>query len=103
MFNKGMNPGNGGRVSPSDGKGSQAGKWIRWLLFSEGLILLLALAGPGHRNRVGQSGDHALLARLFIEDPGYLEAVAVNFIAANLFVWGALLAAWIVTRLRRKG
>jgi hypothetical protein len=77
--------------------------WIRWFLLSEGLILLLALAGPGHRYGIRQRSDHALLARLFIEDPGYMEAVAVNFIVVNLLVEGALLAAWFATRVRRKG
>ena len=77
--------------------------WLRWLLFSESLILLLALAGPGSRYAYRRRGDHALLARLFIEDPTYLEAVAVNFLALNLFIGGAWFAAWLVTRLRKKG
>jgi hypothetical protein len=85
-------------------KQSRTGQqWIRWFLFSEGLILLLALAGPGHRRRINRSGDNALFARWFIEDPSYLEAVAVNFVVIHLFIGCAFLAAWIVTRLRRKG
>jgi hypothetical protein len=27
--------------------------WLRWILFSEGLILLLSVAGPGYRYAVG--------------------------------------------------
>jgi hypothetical protein len=74
--------------------------WIRWLLFAEGLVLLLALAGPGYRYAVHREGDHALLARMVMEDPGYLDAVLVNFVAVNLFIMAVWLLAWIVTRLR---
>ena len=90
-------------MNSSDKKQSRTEKWIRWFLFSEGLILLLALAGPGRRNSIRRSSDYALLARLFIEDPSYIEALVVNFVAVNLFVGCALLAAWFVTRLRRNG
>ena len=84
-------------------KQSRTGQWIRWFLFSEGLILLLAFAGPGHRHRINRSGDHALFARWFIEAPSYLEAVAFNFVVIHLFIGCAFFAAWVVTRLRRKG
>lgn len=75
--------------------------WVRWFLLSEGLILLLALAGPGSRYALRQRDDHALLARLFFEEPTYLEAVAVNFLALNLFIGGALFVAWLIPRLRK--
>lgn len=77
--------------------------WLRWSLFSESLILLLALAGPGYRYAIYERDDHALFARLFFEEPSYLQAVFVNFVVGNLFVFGALFAAWMVTRLRNKG
>ena len=89
-------------MNSSSNKTSQARAWIRWILFSEGLILLLALAGPGYRYAIRQRADHALLARLFFEQPTYLEAVVVNYLALNLFIGGALFAAWIVPRLRKK-
>jgi len=87
--------------SPRDKK-RRIRAWIRWLLFSEGLILLLALAGPGYRYAFRRRGDHALFARLFFEEPSYLQAVLVNFVIANIFVFGALFAAWLIPRLRRK-
>jgi hypothetical protein len=71
-------------------------------LFSEGLILLLALAGPGYRYAIRKRGDHALFARLFFEEPTYLQAVGVNFVFANIFVFSALFAAWVVTHLQKK-
>ena len=80
----------------------RAWKWIRWLLFSEGLILLLALAGPGRRSGAYRRDNHDLLASLFIEDPTYLQAVAMNFIAIHIFMGCIFLAAWIVTRWRGK-
>lgn len=75
--------------------------WIRWFLFSEGLILLLALAGPGYRYAIRKDGDHALLARLFFEEPSYLQAVAVNFVAVHLFMGLAFFAAWLSARRKR--
>lgn len=84
-------------MSSSDDEQSRVGQWIRWILFSEGFILMFALAGPGYRRR----GDHALFARWVMEDPGYLDAVLVNFIAMHIFIACVWLAAWLVTRLRR--
>jgi hypothetical protein len=75
--------------------------WIRWFLFSESLILLLALAGPGYRYTIHERDDHALFARLFFDEPTYLQAVFVNFVVGNLLVFGALFAAWIIPRLRK--
>jgi hypothetical protein len=90
-------------VSPSeDKKQNKIWAWIRWFLFSEGLILLLALAGPGRLIRYRQRDSHDLLARMFIDDPCYLEAVVVNFVALHLFIGCAFLAAWVVTRARQK-
>jgi hypothetical protein len=60
-------------MSP-EGKKSRIREWIRWLLFSEGLILILAVAGPGYRYAIRQRGEHALFARLFFEEPTYLQA-----------------------------
>ena len=77
--------------------------WLHWLLFSESLILLLALAGPGYRYAIRKRGDHALIARLFIEDPTYLEAVAVNLVVLHLFIGSVLFAAWLIPRLQKKG
>lgn len=85
----------------TNNKGLKA--WIRWFLFSEGLILLLALAGPGSRYGLRRSDDHALLARLFFEEPTYLQAVVVNFVLLHLFMGGAWFAAWLLPRLRKKG
>ncbi len=84
-------------------KKSRPGAWILWILFSEGLILLLALAGPGNRYSTHDRRDHGLLARFFFEEPTFWEAVGVNFILINLFVAGVFVLAWIVTRRRRKG
>lgn len=86
----------------SSNKKNKIWVWIRWLLFSEGLILLLALAGPGYRYAIRRRGDHALIARLFFEEPTYWQAVAVNFVAVNIFMGGALFAAWLAPRLRSK-
>ena len=76
------------------------GAWIRWLLLSEGLILFLALAGPGSRHSTRRSGEHGLIAGLVIEEPTYLEAVLVNFVALNLFIALLFVAARIVGRKR---
>jgi hypothetical protein len=80
-------------------KKSKVWAWTRWLLFSEGLILLLALAGPGRRIRHRQRDNHDLLARIFIEDPSYVEAVAVNFVVLHFSIGCVIFAAWVVTRL----
>ena len=83
-------------------KASRLWMWIRWFLFSEGLILLFAFAGPGYRHALRRRGYHALFARLFFEEPTYLQAVAVNFVVFNLLVFGAWFEAWAVTQLRNK-
>ena len=83
-------------------KKKRALAWVRWILFMESLILLLALAGPGSRYGLRRDGDHALLARLFFEEPTYLQAVAVNFVLLHLFMGGAWLLAWLIPRLRRQ-
>ena len=89
-------------MNSSDKKNrNKIGAWIRWVLFSEGLILLWPLAGPGYRYSIRHRGSHALLARLFMEEPSYLAAVVVNFVAMNIFVACAWVAAWLVTRLRK--
>lgn len=75
-------------------------EWVRWFLFSEGLILLLALAGPGKRYWHSNRENHDLLARLIVDDPTYLGAVLVNFIALHIFIGSVFLAAWFVARLR---
>lgn len=72
------------------------GVWIRWIVVVEAIILLLAVAGPGSRYSRIKEGDPALIARFFIEDPSFLQAVAVNEIVAHVVVGGAWLAAWIV-------
>jgi hypothetical protein len=89
-------------MGSSKEKHRRAWKWIRWLLFSEGLILLLALAGPGHRAGAYQPNNHDLLANFFIENPSYLQAVAVNLIAIHLFIVCIFFAAWFVTRWQQK-
>lgn len=76
--------------------------WLRWILFSEGLILLFALAGPGYRYTARRSGDHGLIARWFAEDPTFFDAVIVNLLVFHLFLGGVSLAAWIVTRARQR-
>lgn len=78
------------------------GAWIRWILLSEGLILLLAVAGPGHRYVIGHHSDPTLIARFFIDDPGFLETVGVNLVAVHLFIAATWLAAWIVGRHREE-
>ena len=77
-------------------------RWIRWFLFSEGLILLLALAGPGRRGSAYRRDNHDLLAGWFIDDPSYLQAVIVNLIAIHIFIGSVFVAAWMVTRWRDK-
>jgi hypothetical protein len=81
-------------------KGAKA--WLHWFLISESLILLLALAGPGYPYTLRQRGDHALLARLFFEEPTYLHALTINFMAINLFIGGVLFAVWLIPRHRGK-
>jgi hypothetical protein len=77
------------------------GQWIRWLLFMEGVLLFLALAGPGSSRSFRQSGDnHALFAGWIMENPSYLDAVLVNFVILNFFMLFVLLAAWLVARFR---
>jgi len=75
--------------------------WLRWILFSEGLILLVAVAGPGYRYAVGPRSDHGLIARWFVDNPSFFDALFVNFVALHLFIGGIWLAAWIVTRAKR--
>jgi hypothetical protein len=87
-------------ITSSDHEQSRLVQWIRWVLLVEGLFLLWALAGPGYRHAIRHRGDHALFARWVMEAPGYLDAVLVNFVAMHIFVAGAWLAAWVVTRLR---
>lgn len=77
--------------------------WLRWGLFSESIMLLLALAGPGFRYSFRQSADsHDLFASWFIDDPGYLTAVLVNLIAIHLFIGGAWLLARIATKNKKQ-
>jgi hypothetical protein len=75
--------------------------WIKWFLFSEGLITLLAMAGPGTRYSSHRRNSHALIARLFFEEPTYWQAVVVNFVTVNLFIICAWSAAWTITKLRK--
>ena len=91
-------------MQPNLASPSRISKWLRWILFSEGLILLLAIAGPGHRYAVGRhrGNNHDLFARWFLEDPTFFEAVAVNFVLIHLFIGGVWLAARIVTRTKRQ-
>lgn len=77
--------------------------WARWALMAEGLILLLAVAGPGYRYAFRPGGDTGLFARLVIEDPTFLEALLVNLVALHLVIGGLWLAAWIVARRRGEG
>lgn len=77
------------------------GAWLRWIALSEALILAWAAVGPGYRHAAVQEADPGLLARFFIEDPGFLEAFAVNVVGMHLFVGAAFLAAWAVGRARR--
>lgn len=42
-----------------------------------------------------------LIARFFIEDPSYLESVAVNVIVAHMVIGGLWLIAWIAGRRKR--
>ena len=65
------------------------------------LILLLAVAGPGYRYAVGRRSDHGLIARWFVDNPSFFDALIVNFVALHLFIGGIWLAAWIVTRAKR--
>ena len=88
-------------MSPKNKK-SRVWAWIKWFLFLEGMVLFLALAGPGSRYTLHRRNSHALIARFFIEDPTYWQAVGVNFIAVNLFIACAWFAAWVVTQLRNK-
>lgn len=74
--------------------------WIRWFLFMEILILIFAVAGPGYRHAVVQEGDRGLLARFFIEDPTFLEAVGVNAVFMHVVIVGAWVAAWVVGKHR---
>ena len=59
----------------------------------EGLILLLAVLGPGRRHP-----DQTLIARFFLDDPSFLQAVGVNWIALHVVMMAAFFAAWIVKR-----
>lgn len=77
--------------------------WLRWFLFAEGLILLLAVAGPGSSYTLHRHSDHGLLARMVMEEPDFLDAVVVNFAALHGFIVAAWLLAWLVTRMRRDG
>lgn len=77
--------------------------WITWIAMVEGVILLLALAGPGHKHStIGRDNDHRMLAEWVMDDPGYLDAVAVNFVAVHIVIIAAWLAAIIVTRLKKR-
>lgn len=52
--------------------------------------------------RTWTEGDPALIARFFIEDPSFLQAVAVNEIVAHVVIGGAWLAAWIVGKRKNR-
>lgn len=89
--------------SPLGGK-TRLGAWLRWIAFMEGLILLLAIAGPGRRRRPSRQEEaHGMFARWFMDDPNWLEATAVNFVLLNGLVFFFLFLAWGVTKLRRRG
>lgn len=94
--------GNRWERSPLGGK-TRLGAWLRWIAFLEGLVLLLAIAGPGRRRPSSRREEaHGMFARWFMDDPNWFEATAVNFVLMNVLVFVFLFAAWIVTRLRRE-
>jgi len=81
---------------------SRRAAWIRWILLSEGLILLFAVAGPGYRHSVGRRGDHGLFARWFIDDSGFFESVLVNLVVFHVFIAAVWLAARITSRAQQR-
>lgn len=76
--------------------------WLVWALGSEAVVLLLAVVGPGSRVSAGRDDDHASIARLVIDEPGFIETVLINAAVLHVVIAAALLAAWIVTRVKRR-
>lgn len=94
--------GNKWERSPLGGK-TRLGAWMRWIAFMQGLILLLAIIGPGRRRRPSRREEaHGMFARWFMDDPNWFEATAVNFVLMNVGVFAILLLAWGVTKWRRR-
>lgn len=94
--------GNRWERSPLGGK-TRLGAWLRWIAFMEGLILLLAIAGPGRRRRASRQDEaHGMFARWFMDDPNWFEATAVNFVLMNGLAFFFLFLAWVVTKWRRR-
>jgi len=74
-------------MNSTENSGSRPGAWVRWILLVKGMILLLAVAGPGYNQSTQKEGDHALIAQWFMEDPDFLEAVIINFIVIHIFLF----------------
>lgn len=73
---------------------------IRWFLLAEALIFLWSMAGPGYRHAMVQDAEPGVVARVFFDDPTFVQAVAVNAVGLHLFVGGVILVVWVVGRIR---
>lgn len=72
------------------------------MVLAEALIWFLALAGPGSRYSIRRTGDHGLIARWFVDEPSFWDAVLINAAVIHVFIAGAFLAARIVSRRRKE-
>lgn len=75
--------------------------WLKFVGVLEIALLVLALIGPGSRVGVDRGDDHGSLARLVFDEPGFWGAVAVNFVALNIFIVAVLIALRLSRRRRR--
>lgn len=59
------------------------GPWWQILLLIEGTLLAIALVTP---ITPGKTGSNLGLAHLFVENPSYIEDVAVGFLALHVLL-----------------
>lgn len=74
--------------------------WWRVVVVAEGLVVLLCLAytGPNqYDRRTGGAGNR--LARVFIDDPSWLESFGLLLLISHLVVGALLFMAWASARL----
>lgn len=73
--------------------------WLTWIALTEAALWTLAALGPGYRHGT-IAADRGLIARFFISEPSFLQAVLVNALYLHIVVGVAVTAAWLAKRHR---
>jgi len=88
----------------SGGK-SRLRAWVLWVALSETLIVLVSLEAHGrssYQRRTGGEGN--TVARLFLDDPSFLESMVFYVVLFHVVIGALLLIArWSAVRKRRAG